>query len=155
MIHERLQSLDIKITELAKYLQISRPTIYKFIEAYDSGDRKSLNGNVLKLFDYITEHELADKRNVIAFILSNLSNQKPTGTPEEQELAREIRQFLAKNPDSEKSTFIKTCMRKSSFDLIIHYLTDIGPLLSKNNLTQEEQNLLKPYSEIIGIYTKE
>ena len=104
---------------------------------------------------YITEHELADKRNVIAFILSNLSNQKPTGTPEEQELAREIRQFLAKNPDSEKSTFIKTCMRKSSFDLIIHYLTDIGPLLSKNNLTQEEQNLLKPYSEIIGIYTKE
>lgn len=155
MIHERLQSLDIKITELAKYLQISRPTMYKFIEAYDSGDRKSVNGNVLKLFDYIAEHELADKRNVIAFILSNLSNQKPTGTPEEQELAREIRQFLAKNPDSEKSAFIKTCMRKSSFDLIIHYLTEIGPLLSKNNLTQEEQNLLKPYNEIIGIYTKE
>ena len=155
MIHERLQSLDIKITELAKYLQISRPTMYKFIEAYDSGDRKSVNGNVLKLFDYIAEHELADKRNVIAFILSSLTNQKPTGTPEQQELTKEIRQFLAKNPDSEKAAFIKACMRKSSFDLIIHYLVEIAPLLSKKNLTEEEENLLKPYREIINIYTKE
>ena len=155
MIHERLQSLDIKITELANYLQISRPTMYKFIEAYDSGDRKSVNTNVLKLFDYIAEHELADKRNVIAFILSNLTNQKPSGTPEQQELTKEIRQFLAKNPESEKTAFIKACMRKSSFDLVIHYLTEIGPLLTKKHLTDEEKNLLKPYEDIIAIYTKE
>ena len=155
MIHERLQSLDIKITELAKYLQISRPTMYKFIESYDSGDRKSVNGNVLKLFDYITDHELIDKRNVIAFILSNLTNQKPTGTEEQQELIREIRNFLAKNPDSEKTAFIKACMRRSSFDVMIHYLMEITPLLSKKTLTKEEKGFLKPYNDIICIYTKE
>ena len=155
MIHERLQSLDIKITELAKYLQLSRPTMYKFIEAYDAGDRKSVNPNVLKLFDYITDHELADKRNVISFILTNLTNQKSTGTPEQQDLIREIRNFLSKNPDSEKTAFIKACMRRSSYDVIIHYLTEIGPLLSKKTLTEEEENLLKPYNDIIRIYTKE
>lgn len=155
MIHDRLQSLDIKITELAQYLQISRPTMYKFIEAYDAGDRKSVNSNVLKVFDYITEHELADKRNVISFILTNLTNQKPTGTPEQQELVREFRHYLAENPDSEKTAFIKACMRRSSYDVVIHYLIEIGPLLSKRKLTEQEKSLLEPYNEIIRIYTKD
>lgn len=155
MIHERLQSLDIKITELAQYLQISRPTMYKFIEAYDAHDRKAVNANVLKLFDYIEDNELVDKRNVIGFILTKLTNQKPTGSAEEQELTREIRQFLAKNPDSEKAAFIKACMRKSSFDLAIHYLMEIGPLLSKKKLTEDEKSLLKPYEDIVAKYTKE
>ena len=35
MLRERLKNMEIKITELADYLQISRPTMYKFIEYYD------------------------------------------------------------------------------------------------------------------------
>ena len=30
MLQQRLRELEIKITELSEYLQISRPTLYKF-----------------------------------------------------------------------------------------------------------------------------
>lgn len=154
MIHERLQDLEIKITELANYLQVSRPTMYKFIEAYDKGERDVINKNVLKLFDYISENKLIDKRNVIAFILTNLTNLKTSITPEQQKLVNEIEYYVSMNPKSEKTEFIRTCIQKSSFDVIIHYLIDISPLLSKKRLSAEQKKLLKPYKEIIGFYTK-
>lgn len=154
MIHERLQELEIKITELANYLQISRPTMYKFIEAYDKGEKDAINRNVLRLFDYISQNELVDKRNVITYILTKLTDQKLAGTPDQQELVREIKNYVSKNPDSEKTAFIRMCVRKSNFDVVIHYLMEIGPLLSKKKLTTEEKKLLEPYKEIVDIYTK-
>ena len=57
MMKERLKEMELKITELSDYLQISRPTMYKFIEAYDTGDNSIINKNVLKLFKYIDEKE--------------------------------------------------------------------------------------------------
>ena len=53
MIKKRLKDLEIKITELADYLQLSRTTLYKFIDSYDAKNRKEVNSSVLKLFDYI------------------------------------------------------------------------------------------------------
>ena len=70
MIRQRLKELDIKITEIAEYLQFSRTTMYKFIEAYDSGDYGEINKRVLALFHYIDDNDLIDKRNVINFVLS-------------------------------------------------------------------------------------
>ena len=54
MLEDRLKELDIKKTELANYLDISRPTMYKFIESYDNGEFETINKKVLKLFDYIS-----------------------------------------------------------------------------------------------------
>ena len=111
MIRNRLKELDIKITELADYLQLSRTTMYKFIEAYDSKNYNEVNKKVLKLFKYIDENELIDKRNVINFILSKLTNLKEMEDDENLSSLNIIRQYLIKNPDSEKSLFIlETCV---------------------------------------------
>ena len=74
MLRNRLRELDLKITELADYLQISRPTMYKFIEYYENSEFDLINKKVLKLFNYIAEHELIGKKNVINYILNNLVN---------------------------------------------------------------------------------
>ena len=55
-----LQQNDIKITELAKYLQISRPTMYKYIECYDLGQEELVDKQIAKLFDYISKNDLID-----------------------------------------------------------------------------------------------
>ena len=65
MIRDRLKELEIRITELADYLQISRTTLYKFIELYDSGQQKDVNPSVRKLFDFIENNELIGKKNVM------------------------------------------------------------------------------------------
>ena len=135
MIKERLKELEIKITELAQYLQISRPTMYKFIESYDGGKKKEVNKNVKKLFDYIEDNPLIGKRNVINYILSRMS------VPQE-------------NDTSEVNEIIQSVTSHSQFDVVVHYLTEIEALLKKKKLTDEEKIKLIPYQQIISIYTQ-
>lgn len=154
MIKERLKELEIKITELAQYLQISRPTMYKFIESYDEGNKKEVNQAVRKLFDYIEDNPLIGKRNVINYILTKMSAVQDVEASEISETVQEIKQYVLNNPTSEKTQFIETCLNESQFDLAIHYLMEIKPLLKKKRLTNEEKAKLIPYQQIISIYTE-
>lgn len=154
MIRNRLKELDIKITELADYLQLSRTTMYKFIDAYESKNYSEVNKKVLKLFKYIDENDLIDKRNVINFILSKLTNLKEMEDDEKLSSLNLIRQYLINNPNSEKSLFIKNCCEKSSYDIFIHYIIEITPLLNKKKHSNSEKKLLEPYNQIVAIYTK-
>ena len=79
MIRTRLKELNIKITELADYLQISRPTLYNFIMSYDDEDRAGIPSGICDLFKYIEKSELIDKRNVVNYIIQNLSDSRIGG----------------------------------------------------------------------------
>ncbi len=155
MLEERLKELDIKKTELANYLDISRPTMYKFIEYYETGQFDNINKKVLKLFDYITNNNLIGKNNVINYILTNIADVKELEVKEETALFKEIRRYVLNNPDSEKSQFLELACKKTNYDLVIHYLMDITPLLKKKTLTDEEVEMLKPYNDIINKYILE
>ncbi len=148
LLRDRLKEMDFKITELSDYLQISRPTMYKFIENYDNADFDQINKKVLKLFNYINEHELAGKKSVLNYILSNLVDIKDVGDENEMDIIKKIKKYVISNPESKKSQFIVTCTTKNIFDDIIYYLMDIYPLLSKRKLTVEEENKIKPYIEL-------
>ena len=153
MLEDRLKDLDIKKTELANYLNISRPTMYKFIESYDNGDFEVINKNVLNLFDYITKNTLIGKNNVINYILTKIVDVKEMESKEETDLFKNVRRYILSNPNSEKSKFLDLVCQKTNYDLIIHYLIEITPLIKKKKLTVEESNLLKPYMDIISKYT--
>lgn len=154
MIRKRLKELDIKITELANYLQLSRTTMYKFIDLYDTDDKNGINRRVLRLFDYINENDLIDKRNVINYILTNLVSTKEMEDESKLLPMKIIRQYILENPASEKSRFIQDCCSKSSYDTIIHYMVEISSLMQKKRLNEEEKRLLEPYNQIVRIYTK-
>lgn len=153
MLDDRLKDLDIKKTELASYLDISRPTMYKFIESYDNGEFETINKKVLKLFDYISNNALIGKNNVINYILNNIAEVKEMESKEEVDLFKNVRRYILANPDSEKTKFLDLVCKKTNYDLIIHYLVEITPLLKKRKLTAEEEKLLKPYNDIISKYT--
>ena len=144
MIKERLKEIDLRITELADYLHVSRPTMYKFIECYDKKQFKSLSKEVLQLFNYISENELVGKRGVIAYILSNTSGSTATN-----EIESQIINYLKCNPDSKKSQFIKECVASDTFDKVIYYLADIVPILKSNDPEASETAFLAPYKELL------
>lgn len=152
MLDDRLKELDIKKTELANYLEISRPTMYKYIELYDSNNLSEINKKVLKLFDYITENKLIGKNNVISYILNNLTNVKELESNDEINLFKNVRKYMIDNQNSEKSQFFDLASKNKNFDIVIHYLMEIAQLLKKKNLSEEEIELLKPYNEIINKY---
>lgn len=152
MLDDRLKELDIKKTELANYLEISRPTMYKYIELYDSNNLSEINKKVLKLFDFITENKLIGKNNVISYILNNLTNVKELESNDEINLFKNVRKYMIDNQNSEKSQFFDLASKNKNFDIVIHYLMEIAQLLKKKNLSEEEIELLKPYNEIINKY---
>ena len=154
MLKERLKEMDLRITELADYLQISRPTAYKFIDCYDSNNFDQINRKVLKLFNFITENELAGKKVVINYILNNLVELKELGSHEEQTTIKHIKNFVVSNHESKKAQFIELCCKSQQYDELIHYLVDIYPLLNKRKLTDEDAQLIKPYLEMKNLLPK-
>lgn len=154
MLRGRLKELDIRITELTEYLQVSRPTLYKFIDMYDDSDFDMINRKVLKLFNYICENQYIGKKNVINYILTYLTDVKELGDKEEISTIKIIKKHLVSNPDSEKARFVELCFKKDLYDSVIHYLLMIENLINKKNLTGGEIDLLKPYEDIIKIISK-
>jgi hypothetical protein len=153
MIKERLKELDIKITELANYLQISRPTMYKFIDSYDSGKKSEVSNSVLKLFDYIEESELIAKKNVINYILNTMVTISENDESEVNEIMSIIREYISSNSNSEKTQFITKIITTTQFDTVIHYLIEISPLLKKRKLTDSEKEKMLMYNSIIKMYS--
>ena len=155
MIKERLKDIELKITELSDYLQISRPTMYKFIEAYDSGDNSIINKNVLKLFKYIDENPIIGKKTVVSYILTNLVEEKELGDSSENRLYNQIKRYIIANPESTKTQFIEVVIQKTDYDDVIKYLLKIYPLLKKRKLSDEEIAYLKPFDDITSLIEKE
>ena len=149
MIRERLRDMEMKITELADYLHITRPTLYKFIENYDAGDNDGINKNVLSLFNYIESNQLAGKKTVVNYILTNLVSEKEMCESAEVAKYSKIKKYVTNNPDSTKTRFIELLIAKNDYDDVLPYFLKIEKLLRKRKLTKEEENLLKPYKEFI------
>ena len=152
MIKIRLKELDIKITELANYLQISRPTMYKFIELYDSGDRNEVNQRILKLFDYIENNRLIAKKNVINYILNSIATISDNDTTEVNELLKIIKDYISYNPNSEKTQFIIKSINDGQYDIFIHYLMEVTSILKKRKINEVEEKKIRAYKEIIDMY---
>ena len=144
MIQDKLKNLKIKVTEIADYVDLSRPTLYKAMESYDAGERDNINKNVLKIFDYIDLNKGIEKKDVINYMLSIVDTNKV--------VIDKVKGYVNTNPTSEKTQFIDNAVSSSRYDLFIHYAMDVTPLLNKENLTPEEQNKVNLYNEIMGVY---
>lgn len=150
MIRQRLKDMELKITDLADYLQITRPTLYKFIDMYDSNEFDAINKKVLRLFNYIEKNTLAGKKVVINYILTNLVDVKELGDKKEKEIYAKVKKYLIECPESSKTKFIEYIIQKNEFDEIIDYLIEIIPLIKKRKMTEEEIKKLKPYNLLIA-----
>lgn len=148
MLRERLKDMDLRITELADYLQISRPTMYKFIDYFDNNEFSLINKKVLKLFNYITENELAGKTNVVSYILNNLVDIKELDENNEIDCIKKLKKIILNNPDSKKSQFLKIAVSTSKFDDLLFYIVEVNNLLSKKKITPLQEEKIKLYNQI-------
>lgn len=150
MIQDKLKDLKIKVTEIADYVNLSRPTLYKAMDLYDSGDHDGINKNVLKIFDYISNNKGIEKKDVVNYMLSIVDTKSLDEV--DKEVVNRVKEYVRTNPTSEKTQFIDNAVSSSRYDLFIHYAMDVTPLLNKDNLTPEEENKVKLYNEIMGVY---
>jgi predicted transcriptional regulator len=67
---EKLKRLNIRLTELSHYLNLSRPTLYKYIDEYENRKYKDIDKRTRQVFDFIKKKSTISKIEVIDFIIN-------------------------------------------------------------------------------------
>lgn len=148
MIRNRLKEMNVKITELADYLNLSRPTMYRYIELYDAGNKKEISPIVRKLFNYIDKHPLAGKNTIIRFVL----NEEAAGNISVDPNFKKVVDFMKNNQGSLKADFISEIISSKEYDLYIRYLSEAVPLARDGKGLEDEVAFLEPLKEIRSFY---
>lgn len=68
-MENKIRDLDIRYTELAKYLNISRPTLYKYIEDFNRKQYSKIDYYVLDVLKFIKRKTTVSKLQVIDYII--------------------------------------------------------------------------------------
>lgn len=146
-MQDRLKFLNIRITELSDYLQISRPTLYKYMDLYEKGNRDDLNPGLLSFFDYINNTPSIGKKNVISYIINNNPLSVDENIESKEETIRSLFGTFEKSRgySDEKARFIINVIENSMLDDVIPYLNKCHDVYSKKGLNDSDYSLLSSF----------
>ena len=133
-LRDRLRELGIKIVDLASMLDISRPTLYKHIESYETNMLENLDSSYIALFNYITQNEFINAKNVFIYITQNILRLKE----------RDFQGSMAITGNAQKDAFITLLLESNRFDDLLGYFISCYELLQKDTLSDESRAFLQP-----------
>ena len=138
-----MREMDLRITELSEYFHISRVTLYKYIDMYESGTKDGIDPKIRDLFDYIEKTPNIGKRNVINWILLNTASA-PAGNSDD--IVNLVNQYQSSKSRSEdKIKFLRHLLSNAEVDGLIPYLNSCMELLEKDSLSEEEVTQLSKF----------
>ena len=133
-LRDRLRELGIKIVDLANMLDISRPTLYKHIESYETNALENLDSSYIALFNYITQNEFINAKNVFIYITQNILKLKE----------KDFQGKVAITGNAQKDAFITLLLESNRFDDLLGYFISCYELLQKDTLSDESKAFLQP-----------
>ncbi|MCZ9839433.1 hypothetical protein OFR22_08840 [Brachyspira hyodysenteriae] len=144
LLREKIRDLDLRISDLAEYLKISRPTLYKYIDMYEEGNRSTIDTKILNLFDYIQNTKNIGSNNVIYYIMNNIVENINTSNTEEDKRMK-IKSLL-KTENKTKEDFIYMLTEDNFFDPILDYLMKCKKLSTDpdKKLSEEDYEFISP-----------
>ena len=138
-LRDRLRELGIKIVDLASMLDISRPTLYKHIESYENDMLDNLDSSYIALFNYITQNEFINAKNVFIYITQNILRLKERDLQGSMAMGR-----VAITGNAQKDAFITLLLESNRFDDLLGYFISCYELLEKDTLSDESRAFLQP-----------
>lgn len=138
-LRDRLRELGIKIVDLASMLDISRPTLYKHIESYETNALENLDSSYIALFNYITQNEFINAKNVFIYITQNILRLKEKDLQGSMAMGR-----VAITENAQKDAFITLLLESNRFDDLLGYFVSCYELLQKDTLSDESKAFLQP-----------
>ena len=133
-LRDRLRELGIKIVDLANMLDISRPTLYKHIESYETNALENLDSSYIALFNYITQNEFINAKNVFIYITQNILKLKE----------KDFQGKVVITGNAQKDAFITLLLESNRFDDLLGYFISCYELLEKDTLSDESKAFLQP-----------
>lgn len=136
LLSDKMREIGFRLVDLAEFLDISRPTAYKFIDIYETGQRDKLDPKIVRLFEFIEKSE--SKISVINYIIKHIAKSKDMQTRKAQIAS------LLKKESATKVDFIELLSVSEIYDPILSYLLSCAKLATKVNLTQKDEAFLVP-----------
>ena len=128
----RMRELNIKMTELSEYIKVSRPTLYKYIESYESGNLESIPDRVVSLFRLMDNPDVT-KEQVVTFTITTFSEGDSTDPKDV------IRRYLSDPSSSaDKTELMYKLATTDCIDGIIPYLNDCIDIL-ENGVKDDDE----------------
>lgn len=76
-MRRKLKALNLRLTELANSLKVSRPTLYKYLELFEKRKYKKIDPEILDVFKYIMREDTVSKLQILNYISeNNMDNYK-------------------------------------------------------------------------------
>lgn len=126
---EKLRDLGIKTTELSGFMKISRPSLYKYIELYESKEYKQIPEKVFRVFKYVDKYKNLTKEQIIAYTIGEFSD---TETSDKKEAVRNY--LLNKGMNDPKIDLMYVLATTDSLDAVVQYLASAGKILDEGDL---------------------
>lgn len=146
-LRDKMREADFRLVDLAEFLDISRPTAYKFIELYERGQKDKIQAKVLRLFEFIDKQEDLSRIGILRHIATiNLGKQdtKEQDTKESKAQKEEIIASLLKKENKTKIDFIDLLSSSEIYDAILGYLLECAKIIARPNPTQSDLDKLEP-----------
>ena len=70
MLTNKLNIISIRLTELAQAMNISRPTLYKYIEMYEKGEEKKITTEFKSIFDFIISDLCVNRQSLYLYLFN-------------------------------------------------------------------------------------
>ncbi len=150
---KKIKEYKFKVQELADYLNISRATIYRYIDSFDKGDYDSIDDKALFIFKLIDEKKAKDKLDVVLSI--NGYNRQMLMPKQMDDLIYVIQKHVYDFSDSNKTEFLKTMFCSKKFDKAIDFIMYLDPFMNEEGeLVSHKLGNYKPidsYSEYLEV----
>lgn len=144
-LRDKMREADFRLVDLAEFLDISRPTAYKLIELYETGQRDKIKSNILRLFEFIDKQENVNKIGIIKYISAmNLGKQEHQKNQDIKLKREEIIASLLKKESKAKIDFIALISTNEIYDAILEYLLECAKIIAKTNPSKNDLAKLEP-----------
>ena len=135
-VKESLRMHDIKIMELSKMLDVSRPTLYKMIELYDSNELEKIPVHIISLFKYL-QNPYINKNNILSYIVTNIISIKNAELDSKDDVNKD-----SISHKSLKESFIAMILSSNRYDRILELLLEYeAKIKAKQSLPTQQITL--------------
>ena len=71
-VRDKLRDISVRLVELANYLKVSRPTMYKYLELYENQEYTKIDKVTYDLFTYIDTNENLSKPALMNYLINKI-----------------------------------------------------------------------------------
>ena len=120
-VREKLRNIGVRLSELSTYLNVSRPTLYKYLELFENNEKDKIDKRTYDLLNYIDNSRGLTKPILMDHLYNNY-----IVTVDDDNLILKIKSLISNddNFSREKINIIKVLMESKNTNEFIERINE-------------------------------